>query len=505
MTIKQRVAAMPHRGKEMTIDKFGFVIEDGDDATTASDRNNDETILKMEKMLSTAVGEAKGPTASMMKNFARKGFPDSLRQRAWIQITGVDKIMKERSGSYESLVNSVERLAAADAVNGSSGGGGGGSSLARADSLVGATTTKNRKTWAAIEKDIPRTFPKHQMFCSQEESTNPNDATSSSSGGRASLRRVLRAYSQYDSDVGYCQGMNFIAAMFLIFTSSEEEAFWLLVVVMNEEPYKLRELYGEDMSGTKEVLFIADKLMKQFVPKLTKHFDNEGIHNSMFVTQWFMTIFTSTFPFHLVSRVWDAFLVEGWKVIYRVMLVLLKNNEQDLLQMEFEKILNYLREFPTKVDGQVIMSSSYQMGLKEKHVMKLATEYKQSLKDEDSAKGDSASVSVGSVTLESSKKSSKLNRIKLTFRKSVKKELGMDDDNVSVTLSTIDHQTSESLSSEDRINIIMKKMAEVKQHIKEVEGDADFDDETRAKMLAKFVERKNELAKELIGGGSSEA
>jgi 23S rRNA C2498 (ribose-2'-O)-methylase RlmM len=79
------------------------------------------------------------------------------------------------------------------------------------------------------------------------------------------------------------------------------------------------------------------------------------------------------------------------------------------------------------------------------------------------------------------------------------------DDNVSVTLSTIDHQTSESLSSEDRISIIMKKMAEVKQHIKDVESDADFDDETRAKMLAKFVERKNELAKELIGGGTSEA
>ena len=123
----------------------------------------------------------------------------------------------------------------------------------------------------------------------------------------------------------------------------------------------------------------------------------------------------------------------------------------------------------------------------------------QSLKDEESAKGDSASVSVGSVTLESSKKSSKLNRIKLTFRKSVKKELGMDDDNVSVTLSTIDHQTSESLSSEDRISIIMKKMAEEKQHIKDVESDADFDDETRAKMLTKFVERENELAKELIG------
>ena len=248
---------------------------------------------------------------------------------------------------------------------------------------------------------------------------------------------------------------------------------------------------------------LADSFIKDLVldnSSIVKYSSpyNEGIHNSMFVTQWFMTIFTSTFPFHLVSRVWDAFLVEGWKVIYRVMLVLLKNNEKELLEMEFEQILNYLREFPTKADGQVIMSSSYQMGLKEKHVFKLATQYEQSLKDEDSAKGDSASVSVGSVTLESSKKSSKLKRIKLTFRKSVKKELGMDDDNVSVTLSTIDHQTSESLSSEDRISIIMKKMAEVKQHIKDVEGDADFDDETRAKMLAKFVERKNELAKQLI-------
>ena len=83
--------------------------------------------------------------------------------------------------------------------------------------------------------------------------------------GQFSLRRVLRAYAMYDSEVGYCQGMNFIAATFLTFLS-EEEAFWLLVVVMNEEPYKLRDLFGEDMAGTHEVLYIAEKLMAQFLP-----------------------------------------------------------------------------------------------------------------------------------------------------------------------------------------------------------------------------------------------
>ena len=49
----------------------------------------------------------------------------------------------------------------------------------------------------------------------------------SATGGQASLRRVLKAYSVRDQDVGYCQGMNFIAGMFLTFMP-EEESFWLL-------------------------------------------------------------------------------------------------------------------------------------------------------------------------------------------------------------------------------------------------------------------------------------
>ena len=82
----------------------------------------------------------------------------------------------------------------------------------------------------------------------------------------------------------------------------------------------------------------------------------------------------------------------------------------------------------------------------------------------------------------------------------------MEDDSLSVTLSTFDHQTESScLGSEDRISVIMRKMAEVKLHIKEVEEDADFDADTKAKMLAKLIERKKQLARELIslpGGGS---
>ena len=193
--------------------------------------------------------------------------------------------------------------------------------------------------------------------------------------GQDSLRRILRAYSMYDTDVGYCQGMNFIAAMFLTFLS-EEEAFWLLVVVMNEEPYKLREMFGEDMAGTHEVLYIAEKLLAQFLPNLARQMEEEMIHVSMFVTPWLLTVYTSTFPFDLVVRVWDSFLVEGWKVVYRVMLSLLEHASKDLAELQFEEILNYFRDFPSTVDGQTIMAGSFRIPLKSKHIQNHVTQWR---------------------------------------------------------------------------------------------------------------------------------
>ena len=208
--------------------------------------------------------------------------------------------------------------------------------------------------------------------------------------GQDSLRRILRAYSMYDTDVGYCQGMNFIAAMLLTFLS-EEEAFWLLVVVMNEEPYKLREMFGEDMAGTHEVLYIAEKLLAQFLPNLARQMEEEMIHVSMFVTPWLLTVYTSTFPFDLVVRVWDSFLVEGWKVVYRVMLSLLEHASKDLAELQFEEILNYFRDFPSTVDGQTIMAGSFRIPLKSKHIQNHVIQWRRHAASKEQTKDSMAS------------------------------------------------------------------------------------------------------------------
>lgn len=193
-------------------------------------------------------------------------------------------------------------------------------------------------------------------------------------GGQASLRRVLRAYNIYDSDVGYCQGMNFIAAMFITYMS-EEEAFWMLVAVMNDSPCKMRGLFGEGMLEAHQVLYVADKLIYLHNPKLAQHLEKENIHVTMYATQWLLTLYTSSFPFALVTRVWDCFLAEGWKVPYRVMLALLDKATPDLLKLQFEEILGYIRELPLKVDGEEVMEIAFKIPLRWKQIQKYAKEY----------------------------------------------------------------------------------------------------------------------------------
>jgi hypothetical protein len=63
--------------------------------------------------------------------------------------------------------------------------------------------------------------------------------------GQQQLRRVLRAYAAYDPDVGYCQGMNFLAALLLMYLPREEDAFGALVMLMFEQG--LRVLYSRSM------------------------------------------------------------------------------------------------------------------------------------------------------------------------------------------------------------------------------------------------------------------
>jgi hypothetical protein len=75
-----------------------------------------------------------------------------------------------------------------------------------------------------ISRDIRRTFRSAHNNSSPEE-----------------LGRVLESISFIKRDIGYCQGMNFIAGGLLKSTGSEEKAFWLFLIFLNE--YELNNMF----------------------------------------------------------------------------------------------------------------------------------------------------------------------------------------------------------------------------------------------------------------------
>jgi TBC1 domain family member 10 len=124
--------------------------------------------------------------------------------------------------------------------------------------------------------------------------------------------------------VGYCQGMGFIAGLFLTYMS-EEDAFYMFYAALQRSSAPLRLLYLPRLTETKKVLFVFEKLCEMHLPQLWAHLTGEGMHPTMFFTEWMMCIFCRGFSFELVTRVWDIFLHEGnIKIVYRVSLAILK-------------------------------------------------------------------------------------------------------------------------------------------------------------------------------------
>jgi len=140
---------------------------------------------------------------------------------------------------------------------------------------------------------------------------------------------------------------------------------------MHDKPCAMRGMFGEGMRETHKVLYVAESLMHSHLPKLARHFDRENVHVTMFATQWLLTQYTSSFRFDLVTRVWDAFLGEGWKIIYRVMLALLLQYQSQLMRMSFEEILTFFRELPDKVNGNAIMEAALKIKLKTSQIVRL--------------------------------------------------------------------------------------------------------------------------------------
>ncbi|XP_060800380.1 TBC1 domain family member 9 isoform X2 [Amyelois transitella] len=210
-----------------------------------------------------------------------KGIPESLRGELWGVFSGSILQKVQNKGLYEKLVN--EALASKNPVN------------------------------DEIERDLHRSLPEHPAFQSEV--------------GISALRRVLCAYALKNPTIGYCQAMNIVASVLLIYCP-EEQAFWLLATICET---LLPDYYNTRVVGALIDQGVLEELTEAHLPELHAKLDELGVMK-MISLSWFLTLFISVMPYECAVNVMDCFFYDGAKVIFQVTLTILEKNREQLLK-----------------------------------------------------------------------------------------------------------------------------------------------------------------------------
>ncbi|KAJ3092746.1 hypothetical protein HK102_003315 [Quaeritorhiza haematococci] len=233
----------------------------------------------------------------MLKNLCRVGIPHSLRAKAWMHMADSQHHdrRKQEPGLFQRLRDvAMERTeqqhrAEEETVAGSTGAAGTGNSAE-------SGRTDGSEIFDVIERDIHRCYPNHILF--KEHGGD----------GQKNLESVLKAYAMYNPGVGYCQGMGLLVGMMLMHMNAEE-SFWLLVATIDQY---VQGYFNPTLSQIRIDVAVFDALLKSRCKKLARHLDSNEVTPLMYITQWFMTFFTTVLPWKSVLRVWDVFYCEDY-------------------------------------------------------------------------------------------------------------------------------------------------------------------------------------------------
>ncbi|CAM9619814.1 unnamed protein product, partial [Sphacelaria rigidula] len=173
---------------------------------------------------------------------------------------------------------------------------------------------------------------------------------------KAQLTDLLRALAVSFGQVGYCQGLDYVAAHLIkclgtdsdrSFASDPERVFTVLLGLFRG--YGLQYLYSEDLAALQLMLRVLDELIETHLPRLHKHFQEQDVAVAFFAVGWFQTLFlyTSRMPSETLMWLWDVWVTErSFKVFFRASLAILQLSEPRLLELDMESILLFLSRFP---------------------------------------------------------------------------------------------------------------------------------------------------------------
>jgi hypothetical protein len=280
-------------------------------------RRNKWITLMSKQGLSTSNPTSFPEMCEKVKRYARKGFPPEWRGAMWWYYSGGQHMItqKDMVGLYASLVARVDR------------------------------EELNKDDKDAIERDLDRTFPDNIHFRA-EPSTDLLDGDCDDEPQMIKdLREVLSCFALNNPNIGYCQSLNFIAGLLLLFLKQDKERAFVMLTIITQN--HLPGAHARNLANTEVNVLMM--LIKDYLPKVWVSINDTDLINSgagsnahpdskfqrqptvaLSCTSWFMSIFVGVLPIETVLRVWDCFLYEGPRALYRYALAIFKLGEPEI-------------------------------------------------------------------------------------------------------------------------------------------------------------------------------
>ncbi len=165
---------------------------------------------------------------------------------------------------------------------------------------------------------------------------------------RIKIGNMLKAVAKEIPHLNYCQGMNQIASFLLdVCDNDEEESFFVFLCLLLDSDYS--NLFKNDLEKLNLLFYQFERILSNTLPEVYTCLKNNKITPGFFVSPWFITIFTDAFVDKdeinnkkIIMKIFDLFILGGWKAIIKIGLSLLKYNEVIILNTPTEDVLNYL-------------------------------------------------------------------------------------------------------------------------------------------------------------------
>ncbi|KZZ98866.1 Rab-GAP/TBC domain protein [Moelleriella libera RCEF 2490] len=316
------------------------------------------------------------------KRFVRKGIPPDWRGAAWFYYAGGPAILAKHSGLYEKLLHKQAKQVDVEAIE---------RDLHRTfpDNIQFKPSARSDPTVTTSERDSQSTMTRSST---DDGSTGPQPATPNEPPIITSLRRVLHAFSIYNPRIGYCQSLNFLAGLLLLFVETEEQCFWLLNVItiiylpgthdMSLEGSRvdlgvlMTELHDsmpsvwEKIGGELESLPTGrpstGKSVRKTRPMLRRR-EPPGLSTdrlppiTLCMTAWFMSCYIGTLPIETTLRVWDVFFYEGSKTLFRIALAIFKSGESEIKAVNDPmEMFGVVQAIPRRIlDANALMEGTF--------------------------------------------------------------------------------------------------------------------------------------------------